>query len=200
MRRLEDGVHEAPRVKVPEAGPGREMKTTAIVSSLTLIAVLAAAVTGAAAQGEVIVHVTSIVASFHPERDDEGGETEIQLDPRLEPFSRRLRSLFAYERYTFIGEARTVVGLGSSCPFQLPEYLSLEVAPARMESGGSEMIEMVVTLFSDRPSPPGRRTPRSPEREVVLRTRIRLKNGGTVLLGGPPIQGGVLVLALSARG
>jgi hypothetical protein len=30
--------------------------------------------------------------------------------------------------------------------------------------------------------------------------RIRLKNGGTVLLGGPPISGGVLVLALTARG
>ena len=38
------------------------------------------------------------------------------------------------------------------------------------------------------------------EREIVLRTKIRLKNGGTVLLGGPPIRAGVLVLALSARG
>jgi hypothetical protein len=34
---------------------------------------------------------------------------------------------------------------------------------------------------------------------VVLRTRIRLENGGTVLLGGPPIESGVLILALSAR-
>ena len=40
---------------------------------------------------------------------------------------------------------------------------------------------------------------RKPEREIVLRTRIRLENGGTVLLGGPPIKNGVLILALSAR-
>ena len=50
------------------------------------------------------------------------------------------------------------------------------------------------------PQRPGGAGGREPEREVILRTQIRLKNGGTVLLGGPPIRSGVLVLALSARG
>jgi hypothetical protein len=63
---------------------------------------------------------------------------------------------------------------------------------------------MLVTLFR-RPPPmaaslaEGDAPALRPEREVVLRTRIRLENGGTVLLGGPPIESGVLILALSAR-
>jgi hypothetical protein len=56
-----------------------------------------------------------------------------------------------------------------------------------------------VTLFREKPNRDGARGERGNEREVVLRTKIRLKNGGTVLLGGPPIRSGVLVLALSAR-
>jgi hypothetical protein len=84
--------------------------------------------------------------------------------------------------------------------FKLPEHFSIEVAPEPMKPGGADMIEMLVTLFRDKPQRGGQRAPRTPEKEVVLRTKIRLKNGGTVLLGGPPIRGGVLVLALSARG
>ena len=176
------------------------MKTSVTASVVALIMLLAVASSVVAAQGEVIVHVTSIVASSRTERDDGARKAEVELDPRLKPLSKSLKSLFAYERYTFIGEARTVVALGSTCPFQLPEYLSLEVAPAHLEGESGDMIEMVVTLFSDKPSAPGRQAAGPRQQEVVLRTRIRLKNGGTVLLGGPPIQGGVLVLALSARG
>jgi hypothetical protein len=58
---------------------------------------------------------------------------------------------------------------------------------------------MMVTLLRDAPEERARGMWRRPRREMVLRTKIRLKNGGTVLLGGPPIREGVLILALSAR-
>ena len=69
---------------------------------------------------------------------------------------------------------------------------------------GEERIEMLVTLFRavarrEETLAEGRREPMRRDREIVLRTRIRLENGGTVLVGGPPIADGVLILALSAR-
>ena len=61
---------------------------------------------------------------------------------------------------------------------------------------------MLVTLFRDtesRDERPRDERARPVRREIVLRTRIRLENGGVVLLGGPPVRDGVLILALSAR-
>jgi hypothetical protein len=135
-----------------------------------------------------------------PEDVRSGAKSTVQFDEELKPYSRNLRSLFAYERYSFIRRDELAIEPGSALPFQLPEHFSLEVAPEELERGGSDLIEMTITLYRDVTQRSGRRGVREPEREVVLRTKIRLKNGGTVLLGGPPIRSGVLVMALSARG
>jgi hypothetical protein len=147
---------------------------------------------------EVMVEVISIAASMQPE--SQSTSSDVQLDPRLASFSKNLRSLFAYQKYTFIDKKRLAVEPGSAVPFRLPEHFSLEVAPDRPEPGAADMIQMTITLYRDTPQRALRGGERPLEREVVLRTKIRLKNGGTVLLGGPPIRTGVLLMALSARG
>jgi hypothetical protein len=149
---------------------------------------------------EVLVEVTSIAASMRPAGENAERTSDVDLDPRLEPYSRNLRSLFAYQRYTFISKNKIAIEPGEALPFQLPEHFSLEVAPEKSTHGDTGMIEMTITLYRDAPQPVGRPVRDEPEREVVLRTKIRLKNGGTVLLGGPPIRAGVLLMALSARG
>jgi hypothetical protein len=83
--------------------------------------------------------------------------------------------------------------------FELPNRFMLEVEPQRHEGDGAGRIEMMVTLVRRIPAETGGRGPARPEREIVLRTRIHLENGGTVLLGGPPIGDDVLILALSAK-
>jgi hypothetical protein len=173
------------------------MRTTAISCSIALLVMFAAAAS-AASPREIVVEVTSIAAATRPA--EERGEASLVMDPRLARFSRNLKSLFAYDTYTFLNRDRTAVEFGKSNAFKLPEHFFIEVAPEQMKNDGGDMIEMMVTLFRERPR--GEAAPRQPEqvREVVLRTKIRLKNGGTVLLGGPPIRAGVLVLALSARG
>lgn len=173
------------------------MRTTAIGCTIALLLVLAVTAT-AASPREVVVEVTSIGAATRPaeERSDE----PVELDPRLSLFSKNLKSLFAYDVYTFLGKDRSVVEFGKSAEFKLPEHFSIEVAPIESEPAAADMIEMVVTLFREKPRRNVERDERTAEREVVLRTKIRLKSGGTVLLGGPPIHAGVLVLALSARG
>ncbi len=184
------------------------MKQTAIVLYM-LIALALPSVTPAAAADSVTVQVTSIAASTEkapPTAARGAAEAKgIRVDPRLAGFGKKLRSLFAYSRYSFLGKARSTSSFGEMSAFALPEHFSLEVEPQRVEvADGKERIEMLVTLFRQPPAPtmalaesdvPVKR----PEREIVLRTRIRLENGGTVLLGGPPIKNGVLILALSAR-
>ncbi len=156
--------------------------------------------TSVASPREIQIDVTSIAATTRPASASERGKAIVELDPQLGPFSKNLRALFAYDSYTFLNKDRDTVEFGDATVFNLPDHLSIEVAPEQLGRDGSDMIEMVVTLFREEPRGKGERRRRTPEREVILRTKIRLKNGGTVLLGGPPINGGVLVLALTARG
>ena len=173
------------------------MRTTAIVCHIALFAMLAAPALAASPRA-VVVEVTSIAAATRPA--EERGDAPVELDSRLSPISKNLKSLFAYDSYTFLNKDRSEVEFGDVAVFALPEHFSIEVAPEQIEQSGTDMIEMMVSLFRDRPRREDARGREVAEREVVLRTKIRLKNGGTVLLGGPPIRAGVLVLALSARG
>lgn len=184
------------------------MKHTAIALHMLVALALTSAVPGAAAD-EVTVQVTSIAASIEkapPAAARGAAEARpVSVDPKLAGFGQKLKSLFTYSRYSFLGRSRAATSFGEVSEFALPERFFLEVEPQRVEvADGEERIEMLVTLYHEPPSPPmalaeSDADPKKPQREIVLRTRIRLENGGTVLLGGPPIKNGVLVLALSAR-
>jgi len=171
------------------------MQTTVKVLITALLLMLCAPALAAAAQ-EVSVEVTSISAAVRPQEQREDGAVE--LDPRLAPISKSLKSLFAYDSYTFLSKERSNIEFDGSRVFRLPEHFAIEITPERPKRESGDMIGMKVTLFREEPKRSGRQ--QEPEREIVLRTEIRLKNGGTVLLGGPPIRNGVLVLALSAKG
>ncbi len=173
------------------------MRTTVIVCSIALLMAFAAPASAASSR-EIVVEVTSIAAAKRPA--SERGEAAVELDPRLGPFSKNLTALFAYDSYTFLSKDRATVEFSDATIFKLPEHFSIEIAPEQLGRDGSDMIEMLVTLFREAPRGKGGQERGTPEREVILRTKIRLKNGGTVLLGGPPIRAGVLVLALTARG
>ena len=170
-----------------------------VISLLTLLLMPATAL----AKGEVIVEVISIAASSGD--DDDDSDSEASVDPKLSGYASKLRSLFAYTNYKFLASGRTETAFGTPCTFQLPERFSLIVEPERLEESDGR-IEMMITLVHEvegerdeahRGRDDGRPDSRQ---EIVLRTKIRLGNGGTVLLGGPAIEGGVLILALSARG
>ncbi|MFH1502425.1 MAG: hypothetical protein ABIG03_05195 [Candidatus Eisenbacteria bacterium] len=174
------------------------MKHTAIAVLLALT-FLPAWFDTATAASEVAIQVTSIVASMEPVNQARPGDPPV-IDPKLSIYKKKLESLFAYKQYSFAGRARSEAGFGTASMFQLPERFTLEVEPERFESEGRGRIEMLVTLFHEVPAPDGSGgRDRAMRKEIVLRTRIRLENGGVVLLGGPPVGGGVLILALSAR-
>jgi hypothetical protein len=176
------------------------MRLTAI-AFLSILSLAPAWRGEAAAAPEVSIQVTSIIASAEAPKGTRSTGDPV-VDPKLEDYKSKLESLFAYKLYTFAGSSRSDAGFGSACTFQLPERFSLEVEPERFESEGPGRIEMLVTLFHDsesRQDDGSTERQQATRREIVLRTMIRLENGGVVLLGGPPVGGGVLILALSAR-
>jgi hypothetical protein len=175
------------------------MKHTAI-AFLILLTLLPASFDAASAARGVSIEVTSIVASMDAPETVASRDIPV-IDPKLSPYKKKLESLFAYKQYSFAGSSRSDAGFGTASMFQLPERFTLEVEPERFETEGRGRIEMLVTLFHDVGATEGDRGGRdqATRKEIVLRTRIRLENGGVVMLGGPPVGGGVLILALSAR-
>ncbi len=182
------------------------MRITVIVSSIAVLALALLPSPASAEKTGVTIEVISISASTQQPApagrtalQDERSEARAIVDSELARFSKKLRSLFAYNRYSFLSRGRSDAKFGSMSTFHLPEHFSLEVEPQRFEEEEGR-IEMMVTLVREVQPKPGDDKDAEPEREIVLRTKIKLGNGGTVLLGGPAIDGGVLILALSARG
>jgi hypothetical protein len=148
---------------------------------------------------DVTVEVTSIAAAaVSAEALSRSGGPAV--DSEIEALAPKLQSLFAYNSYSFLGLVRSETEFGGSVRLELPEHFVLEVRPERFEKEGIGRIEMMVTLLKDIRTEVAGAGRGQPREEIILRTKIRLENGGTVLLGGPPISGGILVLALSARG
>jgi hypothetical protein len=173
------------------------MKGTAIAILFVLAALCVPQAALCESDGGISIEITSMAASS-TEQARPGADADVEVDPRLSGLRRKLKSLFAYTQYAFLGRTRAHAKAGEVCSTRLPEHFFLEVEP-QVPREGEDLIEMTVALVRDVPvrrPGPGRETT---EREIVLRTRIRLENGGTVLLGGPPIGGGVLILALSAK-
>lgn len=187
------------------------MKTAALCSALVVSTVLCLHSPAISAE-DVVIEVTSIAALSDSVTSSADTTKEAAdrpalkrskaaaIDPRLSSLSKKLHSLFAYSHYSFLEQSRAEAGFGGNCVIDLPERFALEVEPSRSRRAKDGRLELMVTLTRDVPSDGTDAVERSgPEKEIVLRTRIRLENGGTVLLGGPPIKQGVLILALSAR-
>ena len=172
------------------------MKQIATAYAVVLVLALLCTPTHAASD-EVTIQVTSIAAASLS--DAQIGRAGTLVDEELSGYAKKLRALFTYNRYAFLGDVRTRTDFGTRVRLQLPEHFAMEVEPTRFEPDGSGRIEMIVTLIRDIRTDGDRGERGRSHDEIILRTKIRLENGGTVLLGGPPISEGVLILALSAR-
>ena len=103
-----------------------------------------------------------------------------QIDPSLARVKRQLQS-FRYSSYRRLDSHELVRSIGQQGTVPLPGGRTLLLAPQGL-SGGS-----VVLLASIQES--GR---------VLLNTELKLASGGTILVGGPVYQAGVLILAITA--
>jgi len=138
----------------------------------SLLAIFAAAYLGAAetASQAVKIKIDTILAS------NQNGE----FDARLKPLEKQLKVL-KYRSYRLLKEESQSVPSQGSGSFQIPGGRTLIVSPQDLRD---QQIALKVRLQeSEKP---------------LVDTTLKLKNKGNFILGGPPHEGGVLVLAIWA--
>jgi len=103
-----------------------------------------------------------------------------EIDPRLNAMKNQLK-VMKYRSYRLLKEETQNVPWQGNAAFDIPGGRSLLVTPQEFRN---KQIALKVRLqHGDKP---------------VVDTTVRLNNGGNFLLGGPPHEGGVLVLSISA--
>jgi hypothetical protein len=120
-------------------------------------------------------------------------ETRQELDPELAALREMLEELFKYGGYVVVDKAERTGDFETELEFGLPDNLVLRVKPRRGDAEGR--IDLVAKLVRVTPS----KKLGKQEEKSVLETELKLKEGGTVLLGGPSLEDGVLILALEAH-
>jgi hypothetical protein len=138
----------------------------------SLFALIAAAGRGAAQkQPEVVqVKIGTILA----------GNQKDEFDSRLKGLEKQLRVL-KYRSYRLLKEQSENVPWQGSKVFEIPGGRSLTVAPQEFQGN---RIGLKLRLTEGQ--------------KPLLDTTVRISNRGNFILGGPPHEGGVLVLSISA--
>jgi len=103
-----------------------------------------------------------------------------EIDPKLNTMKNQLK-VMKYRSYRLLKEETQNVSWQGNAAFDIPGGRSLVVTP--QEFRNKQLALKVRLQHGDKP---------------VVDTTVRLNNGGNFLLGGPPHEGGVLVLSISA--
>jgi hypothetical protein len=101
-----------------------------------------------------------------------------EFDARLAPIKNQFKA-FKYRSYRLMKEESQTVAWGANANFEIPGGRKLVVSPQEFRS---QQIALKVRLEGDE----------------KLDTTVRLQNKGNFILGGPPHEGGVLILSISA--
>lgn len=138
---------------------------------ISIIMILLALTTGWASAQTVTMEAMLIHASDRP----------AALDYRLDKVEYRLRRIFGFEHYGFLGESRTLLTLPSQTTASLGHGYTLWVNAAGRD--GRVRAEVQWRRGS----------------EILLSTTVSQKRGVPAVLGGPPHDGGTLILVLEFK-
>jgi len=120
---------------------------------------------------QVTVYIDSVMAA----------DTNEGTDPRLAPMSAKLRGLFGFSTYSLIGHNEGQTDCGKMVAFILPGGKILHVQPRAIDG---DMIAMEIVLFD------GTRP--------MMTTDLKLKNNGTLIVGGPRYEQGMMIISIGA--
>jgi len=123
-------------------------------------------------QGAVPLKVQVIYAANEP-----GG-----VDSRLGSLAGELQKTFRYSKYELLASPQGSAPVNQGWRTALPDGRSLEVTPTAIQ--GDEYSLTVNVL--------------GPGGQALVNTKVKLKAGRTVLVGGPTHQKGVLIIAITA--
>lgn len=105
------------------------------------------------------------------------------VDPRLHRFEQQLNRQFRYSTYRLLGQHQLFQAIGQEGQVLLPGGRQLRMLLQGMSEGTAVLLTSV----------------RQGERVVVPNMVLRLANRGTILVGGPVHEAGVLILAIRAE-
>jgi hypothetical protein len=146
----------------------RNLLKASLLSSLLLLAVSAYGAENGSKP--VQVKIGTILASNESD----------QFDARLRPMERQLK-VMKYRSYRLLKEDSQSVPWNDSATFEIPGGRSLAVSP---QDSKDKQIALKVRLTEGT--------------KPLLDTTVRLQGRGYFLLGGPPHEGGALVISISA--
>ena len=126
---------------------------------------------GQPATKQVNVYIDSVMAA----------DTNEGTDPRLAPMGQKLRGLFGFSTYSLIGHNEGQTDCGKMIAFTLPGGKILHVQPRAIDG---DMIAMEIVLFD------GTRP--------MMTTDLKLKNNGTLIVGGPRYEQGMMIISIGA--
>ena len=104
------------------------------------------------------------------------------IDGRLQDIQKNLGALFNYSSYQLLQERSFLLSAGQSDQLPLADNKELHIQLIQ-EQGGTA--EIAVEILQG-----GR---------GIFKTTAKLKKGGTLLIGGPKHEDGVLILAIAAQ-
>ena len=115
-------------------------------------------------------------------------------DPRLASLVAQLRKALPYSTFQLLSGPSGQAGLGQTWRTDLPGAETpgrrvLEVTPTAIDGGTIQLQARIVQA---------KLVQGKSISELLLNTTLRLQSGGTVVLGGPAHQNGVLVIVISA--
>jgi hypothetical protein len=146
----------------------RNLLKASLLSSLLLLAVYAEAAENGSKP--VQVKIGTILASNESD----------QFDARLKPMERQLK-VMKYRSYRLLKEDSQSVPWNDNATFEIPGGRSLTISP---QDSKDKQIALKVRLTEGT--------------KPLLDTTVRLQGRGYFLLGGPPHEGGALVISISA--
>lgn len=148
----------------------RKLLKRSLLSSVLLLAVYANAAENS--NQPVQLKIGTILASNQSD----------EFDPRLKPIEKQLK-VMKYRSYRLLKEDNQSVPWNENATFEIPGGRSLAISP---QDSKDKQIALKVRLTEGV--------------KPLLDTTVRLQNRRYFLLGGPPHEGGALVISISASG
>ena len=146
----------------------RKLLRPSLLSSLVLVAAYANGAENS--MKSVQLKIGTILASNQSD----------QFDARLKPMEKQLK-VMKYRSYRLLKEDSQSVPWNDSATFEIPGGRSLAISP---QDSKDKQIALKVRLTEGT--------------KPLLDTTVRLQGRGYFLLGGPPHEGGALVISISA--
>ena len=102
------------------------------------------------------------------------------FDPRLSDLIEELQSVFRYTSYRLLSQDRLTIGMKKTGKVMLPGKRILEITPMGIRGNRAELRLVIMR-----------------KRQQIFQTIIKLRNGGSITLGGPRHNKGYLLFNIS---